>query len=77
MYPCPSKLRVVSRRIAIEVVREAKRLGLGRRLADLGLGRRLADDEIEAAVDRNIWYPDYASTDSSVVVPSGSSQRSA
>jgi hypothetical protein len=42
----------VSRRIAVEVVREAKRLNLG---------RLIPDDEIEAEVNEMMWYPEYCS----------------
>ncbi len=51
LYPDPSELRSVSRRIAIEVAREARRTNLG---------RLFQDDEIERAVDEMNWYPDYA-----------------
>jgi malic enzyme len=50
LYPSQSDLRSVSRTIAIRVVREAR---------DLGIGRHLDDDEIEAAVDAEIWEPAY------------------
>ena len=50
LYPDQSDLRLVSRAIAIEVVREAKRLNLG---------HLIPDSEIEAAVDRAMWYPSY------------------
>ncbi len=53
LYPSQSDLRRVSRAIAIRVVREAR---------DLGIGRHLDDDEIEAAVDAEIWEPAYAET---------------
>ncbi|MEO8476475.1 MAG: NAD-dependent malic enzyme [Actinomycetota bacterium] len=50
LYPSQSDLRRVSRAIAIRVVREAR---------DLGIGRHLDDDEIESAVDAEIWEPVY------------------
>jgi malic enzyme len=50
LYPDQADLRQVSRRIAIEVVREAKRLNLG---------RLIPDDEIESEVDEMIWNPEY------------------
>lgn len=50
LYPDQSDLRSVSRRIAVAVVREAKRLDLG---------RLLRDDSIEDAVDAAMWYPAY------------------
>ena len=53
LYPSQSELRHVSRAIAVRVVREAR---------DLGLGRHLDDDELEAAVDAEIWEPAYADT---------------
>jgi malic enzyme len=50
VFPSPTDLRSVARAIAIEVVREAKRLHLG---------KNIADDEIEAAVDAAMWFPEY------------------
>lgn len=50
LYPDQSDLRSVSRRIAIAIVREAKRLDLG---------RLLRDESIEEAVDAAMWYPEY------------------
>jgi malic enzyme len=50
LYPHQSELRRVSRAIAVAVVRCAR---------DGGVGRHLRDDEIEPAVDDEIWYPDY------------------
>ena len=47
--PSPS-LRAVARAIAIAVVRKAR---------DDGHGLDLSDPEIEAAVDRAMWWPDY------------------
>lgn len=50
LYPDQSDLRSVSRRIAVAIVREAKRLDLG---------RLLRDDAIEEAVESAMWYPEY------------------
>jgi malic enzyme len=50
LYPHQSELRQVSRAIAMAVVRCAR---------DCGVGRHLHDDEIEPAVDDEMWYPDY------------------
>ena len=50
VYPPLTDLRVISRRIAIAVAREAR---------DQGLGRLAADEEIEAAVDAAMWGPEY------------------
>ncbi|MBL1218494.1 MAG: NAD-dependent malic enzyme [Planctomycetes bacterium] len=50
LYPDQSELRECSKRIAIAVVKEAKRLNLG---------RLIPDDEIEQAVTSMMWYPDY------------------
>lgn len=50
LYPDQSELRAVSRCIAVEVVREARRLNLGRQIPDNAI-----DDEVAAAM----WYPDY------------------
>jgi malic enzyme len=50
LSPDPSRMREVSRRIAIAVVREAK---------TERVGRSLHDEDIEKAVDEFMWYPDY------------------
>jgi malic enzyme len=50
IYPPIRDLRAVARRIAIAVVRE---------LRDGGYGRQYRDEEIEPAVDRAMWRPDY------------------
>jgi malic enzyme len=50
LYPSPQELRPVSRAIALEVVRVAR---------DLGIGRALADQDIPAAVDAAMWMPEY------------------
>jgi malic enzyme len=54
LYPDQDDLRAVSRRVAIEVVREAR---------DAKLGRLITDEKIEAAVDEMIWYPEYLGSD--------------
>jgi malic enzyme len=51
LYPHQSELRVVSRSIAERLVRLA---------SDQGLGRVFQGDDVEAAVDRMMWTPDYA-----------------
>ena len=50
LYPPVTRLRAVARAIAIAVVRKAR---------DDGHGLALSDPEIEAAVDRTMWWPDY------------------
>ncbi len=50
LYPPIEELRGVSRAIAIAVIRHFR---------DAGYGRYLHDDDIEPAVDRAIWWPDY------------------
>ncbi|HEX8940737.1 MAG TPA: NAD-dependent malic enzyme [Candidatus Limnocylindrales bacterium] len=50
VYPAASELRDVTRRIAVRVVCQAR---------DCGVGRVYHDEEIEAAVDAAIWFPDY------------------
>jgi malic enzyme len=50
LYPAQSRLREVSRAIAIEVMREAR---------TLGLGRLESDEEIPQTVDRAMWMPAY------------------
>ncbi len=50
LYPNQGRLREVSRKIACAVMREARRLNLG---------KRLRDEEIEATVDRAMWDPRY------------------
>jgi malic enzyme len=51
IYPDQTELRTAARRIAAAVIREARRLGLG---------RRFADEAIEPLLDRSIWQPGYA-----------------
>jgi len=56
IYPDPSELREVSRRIACSVIREARRQNLG---------RLIPEDIVEQAVADAMWYPayvDYVST---------------
>jgi malic enzyme len=50
LYPPVAELRAVARAIAIAVTRTAR---------DDGSGLALSDPEIEAAVDRTMWWPDY------------------
>ena len=50
LYPPVTRLRAVARAIAIAVARKAR---------DDGRGLALSDPEIDAAVDRTMWWPDY------------------
>ncbi|MBI4717777.1 MAG: NAD-dependent malic enzyme [Planctomycetes bacterium] len=50
IYPDPSDLRDVSRKIAAAVIREARRQKLG---------RLIADDAVEQLVADSMWYPAY------------------
>jgi malic enzyme len=50
MYPPIRDLRRIARTIAVAVVRQ---------LRDSGYGRQYRDEEIEPAVDRAMWWPDY------------------
>jgi malic enzyme len=50
LYPDQGRLREISAKIAANVIREAKRLRIG---------RMIPDDEIEGYVADNMWYPDY------------------
>jgi malic enzyme len=50
LYPSQADLRVVSREIAIRVVRMSR---------DHGVGRSFPDEDIEPAVDQAMWYPAY------------------
>jgi malate dehydrogenase (oxaloacetate-decarboxylating) len=50
IYPPISELRRVARGIAIALVRH---------LRDSGYGRQFRDEEIEPAVERAMWWPDY------------------
>ncbi|HEX6127636.1 MAG TPA: NAD-dependent malic enzyme [Candidatus Limnocylindria bacterium] len=50
IYPRISDLRVAARAIAVALVRHFR---------DTGYGRQYHDDEIELAVDRAMWWPDY------------------
>jgi malic enzyme len=52
IYPPVSELRFIARAIAVALVRH---------LRDTGYGRQYPDEEIEPAVDRAIWWPDYPS----------------
>jgi len=50
IYPPISALREVARSVAVAVVRH---------LRDTGYGRQYRDEEIEPAVDRAMWWPEY------------------
>jgi malic enzyme len=50
LYPDPSELRLVSRRIAVGVMRQARAEQVG---------RIIEDDEIEDLVTESMWYPEY------------------
>lgn len=50
LYPDQNDLRDVSRKIAIAVVKEAKRLNIG---------KLIAEDHIENAIDEMTWFPEY------------------
>jgi malic enzyme len=50
MYPPIAELRAAARAIAVALVRHFR---------DTGYGRQLRDDEVELAVDRAMWWPDY------------------
>ncbi len=50
VYPCQSKLRYVSARIAAAVMRQAR--------VD-GVGRLMHDDAIEPLIERSMWFPEY------------------
>ena len=50
IYPAIGELRVAARAIGVALVRHFR---------DSGYGRQLRDDEIELAVDRAMWWPDY------------------
>ncbi len=50
MYPPIRDLRRIARTIAVAVVRQ---------LLDSGYGRQYRDEEIEPAVDRAMWWPEY------------------
>ena len=50
IYPPVGELRAIARAIAIAVVRHFR---------DTGYGRQYRDDEIEPAVDRAMWWPEY------------------
>lgn len=50
IYPPVGDLRRAARTIAVAVVRH---------LRDGGYGRQYRDEEIEPAVDRAIWWPEY------------------
>ncbi len=51
LYPPIAQLRTVARAIAIAVVRQAR--------DSRSRARQYTDEEIEQAVDRAMWWPDY------------------
>ena len=50
LYPEQATLRAVARGVAIEVVREINRLGLG---------RSIPQEQVESVVDEAMWFPEY------------------
>jgi malic enzyme len=54
IYPDQGELRDVSRKIACNILREAR---------DQNLGRLIDDAEIEQVVDSAMWYPRYKQYD--------------
>lgn len=50
LFPDQSTLRSVSRQIAAAIIREARRLKLG---------RQIPDNEIDSVLTESIWYPNY------------------
>jgi malic enzyme len=50
LYPSQAELRAVSRGIAVRVMCAAR---------DCGIGRAYHDDQIEAAVEAGMWFPEY------------------
>jgi malate dehydrogenase (oxaloacetate-decarboxylating) len=50
LYPGQAELRAVSRGIAVRVMCAAR---------DCGIGRAYHDDQIEAAVEAEMWFPEY------------------
>jgi malic enzyme len=50
LYPDQGDLREISAKIAAAVIREAKRLNIG---------KMIPDDQIDEYVRENMWYPDY------------------
>lgn len=50
LYPDQSRLREISARIAAAVIREAKKMNIG---------RMIPDDQIDDFVRENMWYPQY------------------
>ncbi len=51
LYPSLNHLRVISRAIGFRVAQTAR---------DEGIGRSYTDDQLNAELDKFIWYPDYA-----------------
>lgn len=52
VYPDIGELREVSARLAAEVIRRAR---------DMGVGRLIEDDEVDRLVAESMWYPEYPS----------------
>jgi hypothetical protein len=50
IYPPIADLRIAARAIAVALVEHFR---------DSGYGRQFRDDEIELAVDRAMWWPEY------------------
>jgi malic enzyme len=50
LYPPIDELRIAARSIAVALVRHFR---------DSGYGRSIPDDQVEPAVDRAMWWPDY------------------
>jgi len=51
LYPNLNHLRAISRAIGFKVAQTAR---------DEGIGRSYTDDQLNAELDKFIWYPDYA-----------------
>jgi len=60
VYPDVSELRRTSALIAAAVIRRAR---------DLKIGRRIEDHEVEAVVERSMWWPEYVPLDSASPQP--------